>query len=92
MSPYQTGEPELDKLISELVREAGGGKNSDLVQEMIITALKLLRDDANRGDVKLANAALKEMRYPFRVFSSFKDVRKVSIFGSARTPSSSPDY
>ncbi len=42
MSPYQTGEPELDKLISELVREAGGGKNSDLVQEMIITALKLL--------------------------------------------------
>ncbi len=92
MKSYETGEPELDKLISELVNEAGGGKNADLVEEMIITALKMLRDDANRGDVKLANSALKEMRYPFRVFAGFKDVRKVSIFGSARTPAGSPDY
>ncbi len=92
MRPYQIGDPDVDRLIDELVAAAGGGTNADLVGEMIVTTLKLLRDDADRGDVKLANAALKEMRYPFRIFSRFKDVHKVSIFGSARTQPDSPNY
>lgn len=92
MRPYDIGDPEIDRLIEELVAKAGGGVNADLIEEMIVTSLKLLRDDAERGDVKLTNAALKEMRYPFRIFSGFKDVRKVSIFGSARTKPDDPDY
>ncbi|MBT8202873.1 MAG: LOG family protein [Acidimicrobiia bacterium] len=92
MRPYAIGDPEIDQLIEELVATAGGGDNADLIEEMIVTTLKLLRDDADRGDVKLANTALKEMRYPFRIFSRFKDVRKVSIFGSARTKPEAPDY
>jgi len=92
MRPYEIGDPDVDRLIEELVAKAGGGANTDLIQEMIVTTLKLLRDDADRGDVKLANTALKEMRYPFRIFSRFKDVHKVSIFGSARTKPDSPDY
>jgi hypothetical protein len=92
MREYQIGDPEIDRLIEELVAAAGGGANTDLIEEMIVTTLKLLRDDAQRGDVKLANTALKEMRYPFRIFSRFKDVHKVSIFGSARTKPDSPDY
>ena len=92
MRPYEIGDPELDALIEDLVSKAGGGENADLIEEMIVTTLKLLRDEADRGDVKLANTALKEMRYPFRIFSRFRDVRKVSIFGSARTKPSAPDY
>lgn len=92
MRPYEIGDEEIDQLIEDLVAKAGGGQNADLVEEMIVTTLKLLRDDADRGDVKLANTALKEMRYPFRIFSRFKDVHKVSIFGSARTKPDSPDY
>jgi uncharacterized protein (TIGR00730 family) len=92
MRSYDIGKPEIDKLIEELVAEAGGGPNADLIEEMIVTTLKLLRDNAERGDVKLANTALKEMRYPFRIFSRFKDVRKVSIFGSARTKPDAPNY
>ncbi len=92
MRPYEIGDPEIDRMISELVAAAGGGANADLIEEMVVTTLKMLRDNAERGDVKLANTALKEMRYPFRIFSRFKDVRKVSIFGSARTLPDSPDY
>ena len=43
------------------------------------------REAADRGDLKMANAALKELRYSFLVFEPYRAVRKVAIFGSART-------
>lgn len=60
------------------------------VQQMKETADKLLRDQANRGDVKLLNTALKELRYSFKVFSAYKRRRKVTVFGSARLPLDHP--
>jgi uncharacterized protein (TIGR00730 family) len=63
-----------------------------LVQQMRETADKLLRDHATRGDVKLLNTALKELRYAFKIFSAYRNLRKVTVFGSARLPSSHPAY
>jgi uncharacterized protein (TIGR00730 family) len=82
---YSTGNAELDAKIAELVASAGPSPNADLVQEMITTAFRLVRDKAERGEMKLINAALKEFAYSFRVFSKWRGYRKVSIFGSART-------
>ena len=62
------------------------------VGEIIATAQKLLKDETSVGDLKIINAALKEMRYAFRVFASYRQVRKVSIFGSARTQPGTPAY
>jgi uncharacterized protein (TIGR00730 family) len=50
------------------------------------------REAADRGDLKLMNAALKEMRYSFLVFEPYANIPKVSIFGSARTRQDDPDY
>lgn len=63
-----------------------------LVQQMRETADKLLRDGATRGDVKLLNTALKELRYAFKIFTPFRNVRKVTVFGSARLPATHPAY
>jgi uncharacterized protein (TIGR00730 family) len=63
-----------------------------LVQQIRETADKLLRDGATRGDVKLLNTALKELRYAFKIFTPYRGVRKVTVFGSARLPSSNPAY
>src|SRR5215471_4928985 len=63
-----------------------------LVQQLKETADKLVRDGANRGDVKLLSTALKELRYAFKVFAPYRRRRKVTIFGSARLPSSDPAY
>jgi uncharacterized protein (TIGR00730 family) len=46
----------------------------------------------DRLDRKMANAALKEMRYAFGVFAHYRNRRKVSIFGSARTHPQDPEY
>ena len=52
----------------------------------------MARDHADRGDLKIANAALKEMRYAFHVFAPYRSERKLAIFGSARTLPDSPLY
>jgi hypothetical protein len=57
---------------------------------MVETCLKLLRDGTRLGDVKLLNAALRELRYAFKVFAPYGRVRKISVFGSARLRQDSP--
>ena len=90
---YRTGDPELDAHIAELDEAAGGDPaNHDLIFELVVSALRLARDYADRGDLKLANAALKEMRYAFSVFAPYRSARKVAIFGSARTEPDDPLY
>ena len=59
---------------------------------MLVTSLRLLRDGAGLGDLRMVNNALKELRHAFRVFAPYGDLRKVAVFGSARTPHDSPDW
>ncbi len=68
------------------------GENEDLFEELLLTLCRLSRDEAERGDVKLINKAFGELRYALKVFAPYHDVRKISIFGSSRTPEGHPDY
>src|SRR5437588_11158268 len=52
---------------------------------MLTTVLKLYEDGAPTGDPKVTNPALKELRYAYKVFEPYRGVRKVTVFGSART-------
>src|SRR5215207_5384280 len=79
-------------LAAPLIAGLGNLPNGDLVGEIIANALKLLRDETNRGDIKLIDKSFKELRYALKVFAPYRDLRKVSIFGSARTLESHDDY
>lgn len=79
-------------LASPLIETLRTIPQGDLVGEIIANALKLLRDETNRGDVKLIDKSFKELRYALRIFAPYRDVRKVSIFGSARTLEDHDDY
>lgn len=68
------------------------GPNQDLFEEMLVTLCRLARDPAERGDAKLIHKALAELRYALKVFAPYRDTRKISIFGSSRTPEDHPDY
>jgi uncharacterized protein (TIGR00730 family) len=92
MRSYEFEDKNLNQLIAELVEAAGEGSNGDLATEIITSAIKLFRDQADRGDMKLINAAVKEMRYSLLVFSRYQDIPKVTMFGSARTQSDDPNY
>ncbi len=64
----------------------------DLVDRIKESADKLARDGSSRGDLKLLSRALRELRYGFKVFSRYRRRRKVTVFGSARTPEEAPAY
>jgi uncharacterized protein (TIGR00730 family) len=77
----------LDALLEHLrVPEASW----PLYAEMLTTALKMFEDGTGVADLKIANAAFKEIRYGFKVFAPWRNVPKVTVFGSARTPREHP--
>ena len=84
--------PDWDARVRQLVADFGAEKSPELVEEMIMTALKMARDGMATADLKLMNRSLKEMRYAAKVFSGYRQFRKVCVFGSARTPETSPDF
>jgi uncharacterized protein (TIGR00730 family) len=82
-------------VIDQLIQEFGGDPASAsgrLVADMVETCLKLSHGEHEVGQIKLLNRAFKEMRHAYRVFNRYKGRRKISIFGSARTPETHPDY
>jgi uncharacterized protein (TIGR00730 family) len=96
-----TDDASIRDRLESLVRDAGrvsgddsalAGRRRRHVEELAGTALKLLGDGLDVGQVKLLELALKELRRSFRLFNRYRGVRKVSIFGSARTPENHPDY
>jgi hypothetical protein len=62
------------------------------IEEMITTALRIAHDQLSMADLKLINRSIKEMRSASKNFAPFKRLRKVAVFGSARTAANSPEY
>ena len=86
---------EAREAIEDLVRSIGGDPSTfdgRIIAELIETSLKLIAEGHDTGQLKLINSAVKEMRYAYRVFNRYQGTRKISIFGSARTPEDHPDY
>ena len=67
-------------------------RNADLIDRIKQSADKLADDGSSRGDLKLLSRTLRELRYAFKVFAPFRRRRKVTVFGSARTPEEHPAY
>jgi len=89
-----SNDPLLNSL-NQLIRDNGGDPDSldgKLVREIMHTATKLIKDPADTGELKLISRSLKELRYAMKIFRDYRTFRKVSIFGSARTPEDHPDY
>jgi uncharacterized protein (TIGR00730 family) len=69
-----------------------GRAQSELMRSMLATLSDLAREGVGVGDLKIADAALAEMTEAFRVFRPYRAVRKITMFGSARTLPEDPVY
>ncbi len=81
-----------DKAIDELLELVGDISHPELVREMILAALKAGQEKNDKGHMKLMNTTLKEMRFTGKMFSPYSHIRKVTVFGSARTEKDEPIY
>ncbi len=85
-------DPAVEAAIDALVAEVDPPADADLVRAIVRSAARLGRDDTARLDLKIVRAAIAEMRDAFAVFRPYRDIPKVTIFGSARTQEGSPLY
>lgn len=83
---------ELDARVNDLLDEMATTANRDVMADIVNTSLRMATDNASRLDLKITATALREMRAAFRAFGPYRDRRKVTMFGSARTRPDDPLY
>ena len=84
--------PEINRLIDDLLTTASIQTDRRLIAELIRDAIKLGSDSTSTLNLKIASAAVSEMREAFAMFAPFSERKKVTIFGSARTTKDDPVY
>lgn len=85
----------LENKIQELIALVGADPDSpeaDLIAQIISSSLKMVNDGFDLGQLKLMTKAFKEMRYAYHIFNAYRKNRCVSIFGSARTLGTHPNF
>ena len=81
------------RAVDELIGDATLSRQQrDLVVSIFETAIALARSDGDLLDLKITDTALQEMAEAFEVFKPWRSVRKVTMFGSARTAPEDPIY
>ncbi|MBF0559288.1 MAG: TIGR00730 family Rossman fold protein [Nitrospirae bacterium] len=81
---FAMGNGAVDESIDELMKTVQV-HHPEIIREMIIAALKAGQEEDSRADLKLMNSTLKEMRFTSKVFGPYRNIKKVTVFGSART-------
>jgi hypothetical protein len=93
-----TFEPNLNNIeslkvdIADLIEQLPDLKHQKLIQQAMATIVRLASSEIDRLDWKILSASLVDMEQGFQLFNKYQHVRKVTIFGSARTPSEAPEY
>ncbi|MDD5287329.1 MAG: TIGR00730 family Rossman fold protein [Desulfuromonadaceae bacterium] len=82
---FSSSNERIDHILNQLIDESGGVHHPDIIREMLLSTLKIGQEVDYPADLKLINRTLREMRYTAKVFGPYRNRKKVTIFGSART-------
>lgn len=89
---YATEKAEIDAEINALAKKYSSPETAELFRQMFTTVIKLHLDQADEFDLHLLNTALKELRHAFRIFQRYREIPKVTVWGSARVKPDSREY
>jgi len=82
---------EIDQIIDDLLKRTGA-HHPEMIRQMILTSLKAGQESSYLADLKLMRTTMKEMRYTNKIFAPYRNRKKVTVFGSARTAPDEPIY
>jgi uncharacterized protein (TIGR00730 family) len=89
----RTGGSDIQPTIDRLVALShGGGEHAELYREMLLTIVRMAQTERDRWDAKIMLQTIRELEQSFARLDAFKRRRKVTVFGSARTPVSHDLY
>lgn len=91
-SHFRDNNIDLSNIEAQLQLVAPNSPNLPLYRDMMLTILRMAHDDSDRWSAKITLQALRELDQSFRTLQRYKDRRKVTVFGSARTPLEHPMY
>lgn len=89
---FKTNAIDLSHIEQQLKLVAPDSPNLPLYRDMMLTVLRMAHDDSDRWSAKITLQALRELDNAFRALHPYKGRRKVTVFGSARTPVEHPMY
>lgn len=87
-SKVESIEAEMTNLVNNLPTL----KHEKWISRSLSTILTMAGKDLERLDWKILAASLQDMKKGFEVFYPYRHIRKITIFGSARTAPDAPEY
>ena len=92
-SPQRLSETDsLESEVALLVKKLPNLKHEKWISRSLSTIMRMAGEELDRLDWKILSASLHDMEKGFEVFYPYRHVRKITIFGSARTPEDAREY
>jgi uncharacterized protein (TIGR00730 family) len=92
MTNHSDDSPSVERLVRLLATTNRPSADVRNIERLIVSLGDLLEGNASSLDLKIASSALQEMTQAYNMFAPYRDIRKVTIFGSARTQPHEPIY
>jgi hypothetical protein len=83
---------ELNHQLEALLENLPHHQHRQLIERALATLVSIASQETDRLDWKILTASLEDLAKGFNTFYPYRHVRKIAIFGSARTPKDTPEY
>ncbi len=92
LSPSDQALKSLQTDLTALIEKLPHLEHGKWIQRALSVLVRLAGEEIERLDWKILTASVQDMERAFQVFYPYRHVRKVTIFGSARIASDTPEY
>lgn len=90
--PVSTGNPVLDANLYDLAQRFCGSHSSETLLQMLSTTMNAALSPIEEHELEIMNRTIDEMLAADKMFMPYRNVRKVTCFGSARIRPDDPSY
>jgi len=78
--------------VAQLINHLPSLQHGKWIQQALVTLVQMAGSEIDRLDWKILTASMQDMERGFQIFYPYRHVRKITMFGSARLQSDSPEY
>lgn len=82
----------LKREINQLIDELPALKHEKWIVRSLSSLVRIAQSDIESLDWKILSSAVLDMEQGFEIFYPYRHIRKICIFGSARTSPTAPEY